>query len=64
LSEANESIEIVVEAGFSISPGYEEILQKIRDRKNPLVKTRLISTLTPKLNFKQKDNLGGYLMDC
>jgi hypothetical protein len=46
LSEANESIEIVVEAGFSISPGYEEILQKIRDRKNPLVKARLISTLT------------------
>jgi two-component system, OmpR family, sensor histidine kinase VicK len=46
LSEANESIEIVVEAGFSISLGYEEILQKIRDRKNPLVKARLISTLT------------------
>lgn len=46
LSETDRSIDIVIEAGFSLFSGSEGILHKIRGRQNPSIKTRLISTLT------------------
>ena len=46
LSKTNNSIEIFIEAGFSIFSVSEEILKRIRDRKTPHMMVRLISTLT------------------